>query len=51
MTSGAFAQAKTPGHPRYWGQILGTGCGTLERRTYALEATKKGILLAFYEAL
>jgi len=35
MKSDAFDQAKTPGLLRCWGQILGTGRGTIERWAYA----------------
>src|SRR5206468_2995185 len=30
-----------------WGQILGTGCGTVEGRSYRFEATKKAICWPF----
>ena len=41
MKSDAFAQAKTAELLQCWGQILGTGCGTRERCSYAIEAIKK----------
>src|SRR5581483_8534308 len=40
-------QAKTLTYCRTWGQVLGTGCGPVEARAYALEATKKAICWPF----
>jgi hypothetical protein len=47
MQSDAFAQARTSGLLRCWGRVMGTGCGSAERWTYAAEATKKAICWPF----
>jgi hypothetical protein len=51
MERDAFTQAKIAGPLKRWGQILGTGCRTLPQRAYAIEATKKAMLLAFSQVL